>query len=156
MVLIKSCIIVIGIRVKEQTAGLVDINCLGLPIAAIINSSFSSEFCICVDLSGWHRWYQNWVSGYVTGKVTHRKLGSCIALSPNLLLRIILTDMDCFQNERFLNQSLWVLIQKAIFILLMQKDWNRLHTLKNENSWVLVSKLLIIVFLFIFCTGLKD
>lgn len=54
MVLIKGCIILIGIRVKEQTAELVDINYLDLPVEMIINSSFVSEFCICADLSVWH------------------------------------------------------------------------------------------------------
>jgi len=43
-----------GIRVKEQTAELVDINCLDLPVVVIINSSFGSEFCVCADLSVWH------------------------------------------------------------------------------------------------------
>lgn len=49
MALIKSCVILIGIWVKEQTAELVDISCLDLPVVAIINISFGSEFCVCAD-----------------------------------------------------------------------------------------------------------
>lgn len=52
MVLIKSCKILIGIRVKEQAAELVDINCLDLPVVVIIDSfsaqsSASVQTCQC-------------------------------------------------------------------------------------------------------------
>lgn len=52
MILIKSCKILIGIRVKEQTAELVDINCLDLPVVVIIDSfsaqsSASVQACQC-------------------------------------------------------------------------------------------------------------
>lgn len=49
MALKESCVILIGIWVKEQTGELVDINCLDLPIMAVISSSFGSEFCVCAD-----------------------------------------------------------------------------------------------------------
>lgn len=58
MVLIKSCVILIGIRVKEQTAELVDINCLDLPVGQSLIVLFGSEFCVCADLSVWHRRYR--------------------------------------------------------------------------------------------------
>lgn len=46
MVLISSCIVWFGIRVKEQTAELVDINWLDLLVVVVINSSFGSELSL--------------------------------------------------------------------------------------------------------------
>lgn len=53
MALTKSCVILIGIRVKEQTGELMDINCLDLPVVVIINCSFSSRVLhLCRLVSG--------------------------------------------------------------------------------------------------------
>lgn len=53
MAFIKNCVILIGIRVKEQTAELMDINSLDLPVVVIINCSFSSRVLhLCRLVSG--------------------------------------------------------------------------------------------------------
>lgn len=118
VVLISRCIVWIGIRVKEQTAELVDINWLDLLVVVVINSSFGSVLCLCRLVNVVLLITELNICLYV-GKVTHRKSSNCIALLTNLLPRIILSDMNHFQNLHISKiNNLGCLYKRQSFILL--------------------------------------